>query len=176
MSPPCRITLGFGSYFAGPPEIVAVDAMSRIVLGRYTSIALGCRFIIDAEHNPAWVTTTPPPEPVAGYNATKGDIVIGNDVWVGVHATILSGVNIGDGAVVGACSVVAKEVPPYAIVVGNPARVVKYRFAENVIEQMLAIRWWDWSPEQIAAAKELLWSPNVRAFVERYGTKPPRSM
>jgi acetyltransferase-like isoleucine patch superfamily enzyme len=171
MAEPNRITLGRGSYFAGPPEIVAVDSISRITIANYTSIALGCRFIIDAEHNPNWVTTTPPVLPMPGYNATKGDIVIGNDVWIGAHATILSGVTIGDGAVVGACSVVAKDVPPYAVAVGNPARVVKHRFSDEVIGRLLAIRWWEWSPEKITENKELLWSDRVQSFIERHG--PP---
>lgn len=166
MSPLPKITVGYRSYFAAPPEIVAVGSKTQITVGRYTSIALGCRFIIDAEHNPAWITTSPPPEPMEGHNATKGDIAIGNDVWIGAHATILSGVTIGDGAVIGACSVVAKDVQPYAIVVGNPARVVKFRFDEDVTEALLTIRWWDWSPERVAENKEWLWSERVREFVE----------
>ncbi len=165
-----RITVGYGSYFAAPPEVVAVGAKTRIAVGRYTSIALGCRFIVDAEHNPAWVTTSPPPEPKDGHNATKGDVVIGSDVWIGAHATILSGVAIGDGAVVGACSVVAKDVPPYAVAVGNPARVVRYRFEPDLIERLLAIRWWDWPPEKITANKDLLWSERVREFAERHAS------
>jgi acetyltransferase-like isoleucine patch superfamily enzyme len=162
-----KITVGYGSYFAAPPEIVAVGSKTQITVGRYSSIALGCRFIVDAEHNPAWVTTSPPPEVMAGHNATKGDISIGNDVWIGAHATILSGVTICDGAVVGACAVVAKDVPPYAVVIGNPARIAKYRFEEDTIASLLAIRWWDWPPEKVAANKELLWSSKIDEFIER---------
>ena len=69
-----------------------------------------------------------------------------------------------------ACSVVSKDVPPYAIAVGNPARVVKFRFEENLIETLLSIRWWEWSPEKVAANKEVLWSTKVREFVERHAS------
>lgn len=169
MSEPSRITLGRCSYFAAPPEIVAVGDRTRIHVGNYSSIALGCRFIVDAEHNPAWITTSPPPEPKDGHNSTKGDIRIGSDVWIGAHATILSGVTIGDGAVVGACAVVAMDVPPYAIVVGNPARLTRYRFDESTIEKLLAMKWWDWPPERIQERQELLWSGRTDDFVCLFG-------
>ena len=166
-----KIAVGYGSYFAAPPEIIAVGDKTQITVSRYSSIALGCRFIIDAEHNPSWITTSPPPEPQDGHNSTKGDIRIGNDVWIGAHATVLSGVTIGDGAVVGACAVVAKDVPPYAVVVGNPARVVKFRFEDDVIAKLLAIKWWDWPPEQVASARDLLWGPDITGFTNRYGIR-----
>jgi virginiamycin A acetyltransferase len=79
----------------------------------------------------------------------KGDIVIGNDVWIGYQATILSGVTVGHGAIIGSKSVVASDVPPYSIVAGNPARIIRKRFDEETIEKLLALAWWDWDLEKI---------------------------
>lgn len=163
--------MGRGSYFASPPQVLAWLEQSQITVGQFTSIALGARLILDADHNIDWVTTTPPPPTHPGHPSGKGDIVIGNDVWIGAFATILGGVTIGDGAVVGACAVVARSVPPYGIVVGNPARLVRHRFDSATVDQLLAIRWWDWPTEKIEAAGELLWSNRVAEFVARYA--PP---
>lgn len=98
--------------------------------------------------------------------ATKGDIVIGNDVWIGKEATILSGVTIGDGAVVGCKALVAKDVPPYTIVGGNPAKVIKKRFPNDIIEKLLKIKWWDWEDEKIEKAIPLLLSNDMVAFLD----------
>jgi acetyltransferase-like isoleucine patch superfamily enzyme len=78
-------------------------------------------------------------------------ILIGNDVWIGARAVVLDGVIIGDGAIIGACAVVTKDVPPYAIVVGVPAKIVRYRFSEKKIRQFLELQWWEWPPEEIKA-------------------------
>lgn len=94
-------------------------------------------------------------------------MVIGNDVWIGVNACVLSGVRIGDGAVVGACSVVTRDVPPYAIVAGNPARLVRKRFDDETIEELLKIKWWDWDIERIKENLPLLLSENVKDFAEK---------
>ncbi len=94
-------------------------------------------------------------------------------MWVGAYATILSGVTIGDGAVVGAAAVVAKDVPPYAVVVGNPARVARHRFDPATVAALLAVRWWDWPDEKVAAA-DLLYSPRVADFLARYGVSVRR--
>jgi carbonic anhydrase/acetyltransferase-like protein (isoleucine patch superfamily) len=99
--------------------------------------------------------------------------MIGHDVWVGVDALILSGVTIGNGAVIAARSVVTKDVPPYAIVAGSPARVVKYRFDEDTIAVLLAIAWWDWPQAKIEEALPLLMSPNLDTFIRRYGAPQP---
>jgi acetyltransferase-like isoleucine patch superfamily enzyme len=86
--------------------------------------------------------------------STKEAVLIGNDVWIGNNVVVLSGVNIGDGAVIGAGAVVTKDVPPYAIAVGAPARVIKYRFSDNVIEQFLSDKWWEWSEEDMLEKRD----------------------
>lgn len=101
----------------------------------------------------------------------KGQILIGNDVWIGDGVTILGGVRIGDGAVVAAEAVVTKDVPPYAIVGGNPARVIKYRFPRDVIEKLERIAWWNWSSEKIASCKEDM-RGDVAAFAQKYDCTP----
>ncbi|MCE9562618.1 MAG: CatB-related O-acetyltransferase [Planctomycetes bacterium] len=165
------ITLGAGSDFAEPPTVVAYSTPSQIRVGRYSSIALGVRFILDADHHTDWVALTAPPMHRTDFPATKGDIVLGSDVWIGAYATLLSGVTVGDGAVVGAGAVVAKPVPPYAIIVGNPARLVRYRFDPDTIAKLLAIRWWDWPQERILAAGDLLWSNRMTEFLEKYADR-----
>lgn len=96
----------------------------------------------------------------------RQQIIIGNDVWIGAYATILGGVRIGNGAVIGAGAVVAKDVPPYAVVVGNPARIVRYRFDQDTIDGLQQLRWWNWTPEQIR--QRLRDFDDVPLFREKY--------
>ena len=91
----------------------------------------------------------------------RGDIVVGSDVWIGYEAVILSGVTIGDGAIVGARAVVTKDVPPYTIVGGVPAKPIRKRFSEEDIAQLLELRWWDWPQEKIAASINAIQSGNL---------------
>ena len=102
---------------------------------------------------------------------SKGPVVIGHDVWIGRGATILSGVTIGDGAVVAAHSVVTKSVGPYSIVAGNPARLVRQRFSEDQTAALLRICWWDWPIETIREAWPLLLSDGIDVFIEKYGKR-----
>jgi serine acetyltransferase len=103
-----------------------------------------------------------------GHPSCKGDIIIENDVWVGATSTIMSGVKISNGAVVAGGSVVVKDVPPYAIVAGNPAKVVKYRFSEEQIEKLIKISWWDWEEQKIRDNAMLLWSDNIDEFIKKH--------
>jgi hypothetical protein len=103
-----------------------------------------------------------------GHPACKGDIVIQNDVWIGAKSTIMSGVKISNGSVVGAGSVVTKDVPPYAIVAGNPAKVVKYRFSEEQIEKLLSIAWWNWDEQKIKDNAMDMWSDNINEFINKF--------
>ena len=94
--------------------------------------------------------------------------IIENDVWIGAKSTIMSGVKIHNGAVVGAGSVVTKDVPPYAIVAGNPAKIVKYRFNEKQIQSLLKISWWDWTQDRIKSEAINMWSNKIDEFIDRH--------
>ena len=94
-------------------------------------------------------------------------VVVGNDVWIGRDSLIMAGVTIGDGAVVGARSLVNKDVPPYAIVGGSPARIIKYRFDEQTVAQLLALRWWDWEDDVIEKNMDLFSTPRFKETLER---------
>ena len=96
----------------------------------------------------------------------KGDTFIGNDVWIGCRAAILPGVSVGDGAIIGSYSVVTRDVPPYSIVGGNPAQVIRQRFDESTTTQLLELAWWNWPTEKINRYSELL-TGNVSAFLAR---------
>ncbi len=102
-----------------------------------------------------------------GHPSCKGDIIIENDVWIGAKATVMSGVTIHNGAVVAAGSVVTKDVPPYAIVAGNPAKVVKYRFTEEQIKKLLQISWWNWGEARIRECALDMWSDKIDEFINK---------
>ena len=124
----------------------------KLRIGKFCSIAAGVRFLMNGgNHQVATISSYPFSIFGHGWEGAapaawpfKGDTRVGNDVWIGYGATILPGVTIGDGAVIGSLSVVTADVPPYAIVGGNPARVIRSRFDETTVERLLAIRWWDW--------------------------------
>lgn len=132
----------------------------QLIIGKFCMIASDVTFIMNgANHVSDAVSAYPFAAFGQGWEHAmdgktyphKGDTVIGNDVWLGYKSVIMSGVNIGDGAIVAAYSVVTKDVPPYAIVGGNPARIIRKRFSEEQIEQLLALKWWDWEIEKITA-------------------------
>ena len=133
----------------------------KLIIGKFCSIACGAKFIFNsANHTLSSLSTYPFPiffeewgldvKNITNAWDNKGDIVIGNDVWIGYEAVIMSGVTIGDGAIIGTRAVVTKDVPPYTIVGGVPAKPIRKRFSEDVISCLLEIRWWDWSKERIA--------------------------
>ena len=102
-----------------------------------------------------------------GHPSTRGDVIIGNDVWLGSGCTIMSGVKIGDGAVIAANSTVTKDVPSYAIFAGNPAKVVKYRFTDKQIKELLANPWWEKTDQEIKELLPLLCSNNIDDFITK---------
>ncbi len=131
-----------------------------------------CHFSLNAGHNINWVSTYPPnstqgEKTIKGHPTSKGDIIIGNDVWIGYGATILSGVKIGDGAIIGARAVVTKNVEPYSIVVGNPAKEKRKRFNKKTIKKLLKIKWWNWPIEKIQKNEKTIWSPNIKQLFEK---------
>ena len=141
-------------------------------IGAFCSIALNVKIFLGGEHRSDWVTTYPfnvlweAGKELNGHPKTKGDVNIGNDVWVGSEAVIISGVNIGDGAVLGARTVVARDIPPYAVVVGNPARIIKKRFDDKTIQRLLKVKWWNWQDDRIQKALPLLLNPDMRSFLK----------
>ncbi len=144
----------------------------RLIIGKFCSIACGARFILNsANHTLKSLSTYPFPlffeeweldrKNVARSWDNKGDIVIGNDVWIGYEAIILSGVTIGDGAIIASRAVVTEDVPPYTIVGGVPAKAIRKRFSEQTISHLLKIKWWDWTKERIAQNIDAIQSGNI---------------
>jgi len=132
----------------------------RLIIGRYCAIASGVRFIMAGANHADLGPSTFPFGIFGGVWAdrtmdlvmsaeSRGDTVVGNDVWLGYRALVMPGVAIGDGAVIAAASVVASDVPPYAIVGGNPARVLRRRFEDDEVERLLRAAWWDWPVELV---------------------------
>jgi len=144
----------------------------RLLIGKYCSIAAEARFIMNGgNHATDWLTTYPFPIFGEGWESampaawpSKGDTVVGNDVWIGYGAIIMPGVNIGDGAIIAAAAVVTKDVPAYAIVGGNPAIVIRYRFDEATIARLLAIRWWDWDSAAVTRHVRALCAGDVESL------------
>lgn len=140
----------------------------RLVIGKFCSLACGARFLFNsANHTLKSLSTYPFPifwgeewgidkSEVASAWDNRGDIVVGNDVWIGYEAVVMAGVSIGDGAIVASRAVVTRDVPPYAIVGGVPAKVIKYRFDPATVESLLAIKWWEWPAETIRRALPLI--------------------
>lgn len=133
----------------------------KLIIGKFCSIACGAKFLFNsANHTMASLSTYPFPlffdewelekKNVTEAWDNKGDIIVGNDVWIGYEAVILAGFTIGDGAIIGTRAVVTKDVPPYTIVGGVPAKPIRKRFDDETIARLLKLKWWDWSEEKIA--------------------------
>lgn len=149
----------------------------KLVIGKFCSIACGAKFLFNgANHTLKSLSTYPFPifweewgleeRKQAGAWDNKGDIVVGNDVWIGFEAVILAGVRIGNGAVIGSRSVVTKDVPPYTIVGGAPAKPIRKRFDQPVIDRLEAMRWWDWPPEKIRQSLPQMMDGGLNNFTE----------
>ena len=144
----------------------------KVVIGQYVSIADDSKLFLGGSHNYNNVTTYLPVVRGNDYDASKylksnGNITIGNDVWIGMSCIIMSGVTIGDGAVIAAGSLVTKDVEPYAIVGGCPAKLIKKRFDDETINQLLEIKWWDLPDQVILQYHDLLFSEDIQAFIEK---------
>jgi len=168
-----NLTVLVGKYTYGIEHISILywdnPADIEVSIGRFTSISHGLKIFTGGNHRTDWITTYPfghispsancAVEPIKGHPAPSQPVKIGNDVWIGRDVTIMSGVEIGDGAVIAANSHVAKSIPPYAIVGGNPAKLIKFRFSDQQIKDLLNMRWWDWSDEKIFRSIDTLCSP-----------------
>lgn len=168
-------TLGYeiGEYTYGAPLVVFPQG--KLKIGKFCSIAWNVTIYLGGNHRVDWIALYPfssddprwpEAEGVEGFLTTRGDVTIGNDVWIGSDVIIMSGVTIGDGSVVGAGSVVTSDVEPYTLVGGNPAKVIKKRFSEEVIARLLEIRWWDWPEEKIRGNIQVLCSPDIERLTE----------
>ncbi|MBC5788079.1 MULTISPECIES: CatB-related O-acetyltransferase [Clostridiaceae] len=145
----------------------------KLIIGKFCSIACGVRFLFNsANHTLSSLSTYTFPlfyeewdlkqQDVVNSWDNKGDIIIGNDVWIGYEAVILSGVTVGDGAIIGTRAVVTKDVPPYTIVGGVPAKPIKKRFSEDTIVSLLKIKWWDWPKEKITNNLSAIQSGDIK--------------
>lgn len=144
----------------------------KLKIGKFCSIACGAKFLFNsANHTVKSLSTYPFPIFIEEWGLdvrditsawdNKGDIVIGNDVWIGYEAVIMAGVTIGDGAIIGTRAVVTKDVPPYTIVGGVPARQIRKRFSEDMIAYLLDLKWWDWPIEKISEKIEFIKSADL---------------
>lgn len=165
-----------GTYFDRNINIISWSDKYKVNVGKHCSVGREVNFFLHANHRSDWVTTSSTllggvDKQIEdmhfrlGHPTCKGDINIKNDVWIGAKATIMSGVTIHNGAVIASGAVVAKDVPPYSIVVGNPGKVIKYRFNVEQINDLLAIKWWDWSDDQVRDNALLMWSDNISDFI-----------
>lgn len=147
-----KVKIGAFTYGFEDTTILSYNDDVPIEFGRFCSIASGLKLFTGGNHRPDWLSTYPfghlmqkriGIDPVQGTPSTNGGIIIGNDVWIGRDVTIMSGIRIGDGAVVAANSHVVKDVKPYEIVGGNPARHIKFRFDATTIDVLMDLRWWE---------------------------------
>jgi len=179
-----NIVVGRYSYYSGYYHghgfddcarfLVPDDGADKLVIGSFCSIGSGAAFIMAGNqgHRADWISTFPfywMSEVEAFADARNGfepagDTVIGNDVWIGSEAIIMPGVRIGNGAVIGTRALVTRDVEPYAIVGGNPARTIRKRFDDERVRLLLDMKWWDWPDEQLAAAMKVLTSGDVEAL------------
>ena len=151
------------------------NSSAKLTIGNFCSIAGNINVYLGGNHRTDWVTTYPFGHinnhifnnfNGEGHPATKGDVIIGNDVWIGQNVTIMSGVTIGDGAVIANNSHVVKNVEPYSIVGGNPAKFIKYRFTSEQIQKLLEIKWWNWDDKKINKFTPLLCNENIDDFIK----------
>lgn len=158
------INIHFGEENGGP----------SIEIGSFCSISHEVDMFLGGNHRPDFVTTYPFghtsrsifPYHGGGHPSTNGNISVGNDVWIGRGATIMSGITIGDGAVIAANSHIIKDVLPYSIVGGNPAKHIRFRFDNDIINELLRIKWWDWTDSEINESLPVLCNTDIQNFIE----------
>jgi len=167
----------YGPHTYGIPKIMTYHlGIERAIFGNYSSI--NGTYLLGGQHGIDRVTTYPhrinwqmEGAGTDGFPRHGADTHVGSDVWTCENSLIMSGITIGDGAIIAAGAVATKDVPPYAIVGGNPATLIRYRFSEEQIEALLEIKWWNWSDADVREAVPLLSSPDVDAFIEHARAK-----
>lgn len=161
----------WGKKTYGYPVVSCFDEVSRLSVGNYTSIASNVSVLLGSNHKRGLITTYPralfSKKTSHATSNEPGDVVIGSDVWIGYGVTIIGPAVIGDGAIIGAGALVIKDVPPYAVVGGVPAQILKYRFNENEIENLLSLAWWNKDEDYLEGVENEIYSKDVSAFVSR---------
>jgi len=163
------------TYGADGIRVYSWNEGTKLRIGKFCSIATNVQVFLGGNHYHQWVTTYPFGNMYTNiFTARKGnpsysngDVVIGNDVWVGANVTLMSGITIGDGAVIANNSHVVKNVEPYSIVGGNPAKLIRYRFTPEEIEALLKMKWWLWDDAKINENIHLMCSPNISEFIAK---------
>jgi len=177
---PPKGAVKIGEYTVGRPKIFSWRTDDVLVIGRFCMFGCGSTVILGGEHDMNRLSCYGFKSQFLGLKGdnidgiSKGPVIIGNDVWVGGRTTILSGVTIGDGVIIAAGAVVTRNVPPYAIVAGVPARVIRYRFSKEQIKKLLQIAWWNWSKEKIVANIDYFYG-SVSDFIRKFWKEPKRS-
>jgi acetyltransferase-like isoleucine patch superfamily enzyme len=174
-----KVEIGAYTYHGKDLQLKSWIPGEKIVIGSFCSISYRVTIYVGGGHGQELVSTYPfdffllnRPKPHRTYRTTANTI-IGSDVWIGAGATILGGVNVGPGAVIGTGSVVTADVPPYGIVAGNPARLVRLRFSSEIIARMLRIEWWNWPIDLIRQRVEWFYRP-IDQFVAEFD-RPPKA-
>ena len=173
-----NIVLGkYSYYYSATVKFESPDQSIKCYIGNFCSLAANITLYLGGNHRTDWITTFPfghiHTDRFTNFNGeghpkTNGSIHIGNDVWIADNVTIMSGVTIGDGAVIAANSHVVKDVPPYSITGGNPAKHIKFRFTKEQIEKLLQIQWWNWHDEKINKQTIHLCSSNIDTFIQMH--------
>ncbi|MDE8676489.1 CatB-related O-acetyltransferase [Priestia aryabhattai] len=169
--------IGEWSYCGHEFKVLEWGEGALLEIGNFCSIADNVTIFLGGEHRVDWVTTYPfnilfpEGENFSGHPKTKGDVIIGHDVWIGQGAMIMSGVKIGNGAAIGAKSVVTKDVPPYGIVAGNPSKLVKSRFSLEIINKLEELAWWNWDVSIITSHLSYFLSNDVNKFINNFEKK-----
>jgi len=164
-------------YTYGTPHVYSWNEGAKAIVGKFCSIADNVKIYLGGNHNTNWVTTFPfghiYKDVFNNYDGknhpiTKGNVNIGNDVWIAQNVVIMSGITIGDGAIIANNSHVVKNVEPYTIVGGNPAKFIKYRFTPLQISKLLEIKWWDWDDSLINNNIEFLCNSDIDYFINNF--------